>query len=127
MPVNHAMLGFTLLELLVGLLFTALIVLGIAHYFLVSTQVHLIIQQEALAARTLENLLLQAHFNGQSEAAIQNSLPSNNCPNEAFVNGLDFTHWCQALKELPQLNYSLTSVPAYLEWQSPTGIKRIQR
>ncbi|NLW04995.1 MAG: hypothetical protein GX029_07205 [Pseudomonadaceae bacterium] len=124
---NDYSLGFTLLELLLSLLFTALMVMGVSQYLLISVRVHLIMQQETLAARTLETLLLQASLSPQNKSTVQTASSSKTCPSEAVSQGLDLTSWCQAIEQLPQLNFSLSSSPSYIEWQSPSGKKKIQR
>lgn len=119
--------GFTLLELLLSLLLTALMVMGIAQYLLVSSRVHLIMQQETLASQTLENFLLQASLNEQSKEAVKATLASTTCPNNATTNTLDFTYWCQAISQLPQLKVRSSNTSLSLEWQALGRTRRVSR
>lgn len=118
--------GFSLLELLLSLLLTTLLVMGIAQYLLISSRVHLTLQQETLAARALESLLIQATFSQPSKDAIQAALSSKSCQNNASNLGLDFSTWCHALKNLPKLTVSSTTSSVSFEWQAPTGSRKIQ-
>lgn len=95
--------GFTLLELLLSLFLTALMVTGIAQYLTVSTRLHLTIQQEALVAKTLEELILQS--------ALQNTSHPQ-CPSHLT---------------LPNLSCSTSGTFLLIEWQSPSGLRKIQR
>ena len=119
--------GFTLLELLLSLLLTSLMVLGIAQYLTVSSKVQLTIQQETLAARTLESLLLQAYINPSSQEDFERVFSSNSCPTSALSTQLDFTHWCQALVQLPQLTLTSNSTSLSLDWRAPTGNRKLVR
>jgi len=119
--------GFTLLELLLSLLLTALMVMGVTQYLLVSSRIQLIMQQEALASRTLESLLLQASFSQQKKAAVKAVLSSNTCPSNLSNNSLDLTHWCQALHQLPQLKVKSSNTLLSLEWQSLGRTRRVSR
>lgn len=119
--------GFTLLELLLSLLLTALMVMGIAQYLLVSSRVHLIMRQETLATRTLESFLLQASFSQQNKEAVEAVLGSNACPNNSAINALDFTHWCQALNQLPQLKVKSNNTSLSLEWQALGRTRSVTR
>lgn len=119
--------GFTLLELLLSLLLTSLMVLGIAQYLTVSSKVQLTIQQETLAARTLESLLLQAYINPSSQEDFERVFSSNSCPTGALSTQLDFTHWCQALVQLPQLTLTSNSTSLSLDWRAPTGNRKLVR
>lgn len=100
MPYNN---GFTFLELLLSLFLIALMVTGIAQYLTISTRIHLTLQQEALAARTLEELILQNTLQNTSQPQ---------CPNNL---------------DLPNFNCSASSLLLFIEWQSPSGLRKIQR
>lgn len=119
--------GFTLLELLLSLFLTAIMVLGIAQYLTVSSKIHLTMQQEALAARTLESLLLQAYINPSSQKELAQIISSNSCPTSLLSTQLDFTHLCQALTQLPQLKINSTNSSLSLEWLAPTGKRELVR
>jgi|SRR5690554_2438554 len=119
--------GFTLLELLLSLLLTSLMVLGIAQYLTVSSKVNLTMQQEALAARTLESLLLQAYINPSSQAELKEAISGNSCPSSSLSTQFDFTHWCQALIQLPQLALSSNTTSLSLQWRAPTGNRELVR
>lgn len=95
--------GFTLLELLLSLLLTALMVIGVTQYLTVSTRIHLTIQQEALAARTLEELILKSTLQ---------SINHPQCPNNLA---------------LPNFSCSTSSTFLLIKWQSPSGLRQIQR
>lgn len=116
--------GFTLIELLLSLFLTMLMVIGIAQYLIVSNRVFLTIYQESLASQTLESLLLQASFSQSSKTEIQKILLSNTC---SSTIEFDLTDWCQALEQLPQLTVTSTSESLSVEWQSPSGKRKIQR
>lgn len=91
--------GFTLLELLLSLLLTALMVIGVTQYLMVSTRINLTLQQEALVARTLEELIL-------------NSTNHPQCPNNLA---------------LPNVSCSISGTFLLIKWQSPSGLRQIQR
>jgi len=112
MPNNCYSKGFTLIELLLSLLFTAMMVMGITQYLLISTRVSFTLQQESLAARTLESLLIQASFTNSNQSKIETVLASNACPSNSVDSQVDFTLWCQALDQLPQLK--INSNASYL-------------
>ncbi|GLR65136.1 prepilin-type N-terminal cleavage/methylation domain-containing protein [Marinospirillum insulare] len=119
--------GFSLLELLISLFLTALMVMGIAQYTLISSSIHLTLQQEALAARALDSLLIQASTYPASKNIIQSSLSSLNqsCNQQALE--VDFTNFCLALEQLPQLKVISNQSYTALEWQAPKGKKIIKR
>lgn len=119
--------GFTLIELLLSLFLTALMVMGITQYLLVSSRISFTLQQEALAARTLESLLIQASFSNLGKSNIEAVLASNACPSNLAELQIDFTLWCQALDQLPQLKVNSNSNYLSLEWQAPKGKKTIRR
>lgn len=95
--------GFTLLELLLSLLLTALMVMGVTQYLMVSTRIHLTMQQEALVAKTLEELILNSSLQSTSHPQ---------CPNNLA---------------LPNFNCSSSGTFLFIEWQSPSGSRKIQR
>ncbi len=95
--------GFTLLELLLSLFLTTLMVLGVTQYLMISARIHITLQQEALVAKTLEELILQS--------ALQNT-SNPPCPNNLA---------------LPSFNCSSSSRFLLIEWQSPSGLRQVQR
>lgn len=119
-----ALQGFSLLELLLALMFVVLMSLGIAQYLLVSSGLNLMMQQEDLAARALESLILQASFNSAHQQLVSNALQSLSCPVTAQ---LDFTLWCQALNSLPDLTVSVGAASISVVWLSPRGMRRLVR
>ena len=127
MPNNSYSQGFTLIELLLSLFLTAMMVMGITQYLLVSSRVSFTLQQEVLAAKTLESLLIQASFSNLGKSNIEAVLASNACPSNLAELQLDFTFWCQALDQLPQLKINSNASYLTLEWQAPNGKKIIRR
>ena len=100
--------GFTLLELLLSLFLTALMVTGVAQYLTISTRIHLTIQQENLAAKTLEETILQS--------IIKNDFNNHTNPPQ-----------CPSNLDLPNFSCSSSDTFLLIEWQSPSGSRRIQR
>lgn len=127
MPNNSYSQGFTLIELLLSLLFTAMMVIGVAQYLLISARVSFTLQQESLAARTLESLLIQASFSYPSKSKIETALASKACPSNSVDSQVDFALWCQALDQLPQLKINSNASYLAVEWQAPNGKKIIRR
>lgn len=95
--------GFTLLELLLSLFLTALMVTGVTQYLTISTRIHLTIQQEALVAKTLEELILQSALQTPSQPQ---------CPNNL---------------DLPNFSCNSSGTFLLIKWQSPSGTRTIQR
>lgn len=125
--INYPSQGFTLLELLISLFLTALMVMGITQYLLVSSHIHLTMQQESLAAKTLESFLIQASFNSDSKDKVKAALSIKTCPDSTLSSQLDLTYWCQALVQLPNLEINSNHSSLSLEWQAPKGKRKIIR
>ena len=115
--INPTVLGFTLLEVLLALLFTSLMATGIAQHLSLSARVNHTMQQEALAARAIESLLLQAALSSSSSQEVKTALQQLSCPSSS-TSQLDFSSWCQALQDLPGLQVHISSTHLTLHWQA---------
>lgn len=119
--------GFTLMELLVALVLTALLAITVGHYLTSSLQVRLLIQQEALAARTAEDLALQLGLGSPPPGSLTASLKNSQCTPTHPQADFDFSLLCQASQHLPKLKASHTGQQVTLSWQSPTGQRQLSR
>lgn len=123
--ISHpVMSGFTLIELLVSLLLISGMALMISQYLLTSQRTLLLMQQRELAAATANHLVRQLALDNSSRGLIQSSLSSGQCDQHTPV---DLTLWCEALERLPQLNVQIKTHRLMLEWQSPSGLRQLER
>lgn len=120
----HRSQGFTLMELLVSLLLISGMALMTSQYLLSSQRTLLLMQQRELAASTADQLVRQLAFDNSNNGAIQSSVSSGKCDLHAQV---DLTLWCEALEKLPELNVQVNAKRLILEWQSPNGLRQLER
>ncbi|MBE0506551.1 MAG: prepilin-type N-terminal cleavage/methylation domain-containing protein [Marinospirillum sp.] len=116
--------GFTLMELLVSLLLISGMALMTSQYLLSSQRTLLLMQQRELAAATADHLVRQLAVDNSNNGAIQSSLASGKCKTSSQA---DLTLWCEALEKLPQLKAQLNAQRLILEWQSPSGLRQLER
>ncbi|WP_404415246.1 type II secretion system protein J [Marinospirillum sp.] len=119
--------GFTLMELLVALILTALLAITVGQHLTSSLQIRLLIQQEAAAARAAEDLALQLGSGISPPGSLKVSLKSSQCSPEHPKADFDFSLLCQTSQKLPDLKTKLISQEIVLSWQSPTGPREIRR
>ena len=116
--------GFTLMELLVSLLLISGMALMTSQYLLSSQRTLLLMQQQELAAATADQLVRQMALQNNNPGEIQSSVSSGKCDLHAQV---DLTLWCEALEKLPELNVQVNAKRLILEWQSPSGLRQLER
>ncbi|MDR9466825.1 prepilin-type N-terminal cleavage/methylation domain-containing protein [Marinospirillum sp.] len=119
--------GFTLMELLVALILTALLAITVGQHLTSSLQIRLLIQQEAAAARAAEDLALQLGSGISPPGSLKVSLKYSQCSPEHPKADFDFSLLCQTSQDLPDLKAKRNGPEIVLTWQGPTGSKEIRR
>jgi type II secretory pathway pseudopilin PulG len=115
------------MELLVALILTALLAITVGQHLTSSLQIRLIIQQEAAAARAAEDLALQLGSGISPPGSLTVALKNNQCTPTHPKAGFDFSLLCQASQKLPDLKAKRTGHEIVLNWQGPTGPKKLSR
>lgn len=119
--------GFSLMELIVALILTGLLATSIAQFQTASLQIRLLIQQEALAARTAEDLALQINSSLSSPDHWASVLKEHGCFPPQPPSAFDFSLFCQAKQRLPELHTKQQGAELLLTWQSPLGKRKVRR